>query len=69
LFIAFFHLLNHDNPDAILCFEQDAPLANPQPITGFMILHSLNVPAFRPIGKVKNGSLDCSECFPLFDFL
>jgi len=34
-----------------------------------MILQRRDVPAVRPIGKVKNGNSNCRKRFPFFDFL
>jgi hypothetical protein len=68
-FIAFFDLLNHDDPDAILDIEEDAPIADAHPIAVLMTGQSLYVPAIRPVPERFHHIVDLLAGLPTPDFV
>jgi hypothetical protein len=68
-FIAFFNLLNHDDLDAILNIEEDAPIADAHPVAVLMTGQSLYVPAIRPMPECFHRIVDLLADLPAPDFV
>jgi len=68
-FIAFLDLLDHDDSDAILDIEQDAPIADPHPVAAFMACQRLYVPAIGPVTERFRCVVERLPGFPASDLV